>query len=55
MKKKITNIQTQNRYSKKTILFLFCLVTLLFLVTACYTNHKCPAYGYYSQVIMNNE
>jgi len=55
MKKKTPNIQVQNRFTKKTLLFLFSLVTLLLLVTACYTTQKCPAYGYYSQVIVNNE
>jgi len=36
---------------KRTIVILLCAAALVFLVASCYTAHKCPAYGHYSEVI----
>jgi len=35
-------------FTKRTLIVLFCFALLSFLTTACYTTHKCPAYGYVS-------
>jgi hypothetical protein len=53
MKKKPNKIKSQilNRFSKQTILIIFCFVTLVILATSCYTTKKCPAYGQYSQIV----
>ena len=39
---------------KKRTFIIICLVTLVFLVSSCYTTRKCPAYGYTSQVGIKN-
>jgi len=36
---------------KRIIIFFFSVLLLVILVNSCYTTHKCPAYGYYSEAI----
>ena len=36
------------RFTKRTLIVLFCLALSSFFITSCYTTQKCPAYGYIS-------
>jgi len=50
MKKSKINPQNPKSYIK----VMFLIMMLAILATACYTTTKCPAYGHYSQLTIDN-
>ena len=40
---------------KKTIALISLIIAFAFVFSACATQHKCPAYGHYTQTITVDE
>lgn len=40
---------------KRTLSIICLLIAFSFIVAACATQHKCPAYGHYTQVVSVDE
>jgi len=36
---------------KRTIIILFTIAIITIVTTSCYTTHKCPAYGYNTEIV----